>query len=81
MVEPGFEPGNLAPEFILGGGSREGSRVAQHWELEQVRNLNCNVRAEQNSQGKTRHQAASRWEVLSRLLLPGFGRMSRVGVD
>lgn len=53
VVEPGSESGNLAPEFILGVGSREGSRVAHHWELEHVWNLNCNMGAERSGQGKT----------------------------
>lgn len=69
VAEPGFKPGNLAPEFIWGDGSREVSRVAHHWELDGdslrcVGSHHCKVGAELSGTEKTRHRAVSWLEVL-----------------
>lgn len=72
-MEPGYEPGYLAPEMVLGDRSRKGSRDAHHWVLDRdfldrgewgtFRIHYCKVGADQDGREKTRHWAASQWEA------------------
>lgn len=66
MKEPGFEPGNLAPELILGNRSRKGSRDAHHWELDRDSLdgdvLGIIIEKWEGTECQGEVQAASRWE-------------------
>lgn len=85
-MEPGFEPGNLAPEFTLGDGSREGAELLPTGSWTEIpRGMPGTITAKWRQNRAARRRPGAGQHLAGRFLkeelLSSFGRMSRVGIE